>query len=389
MALPGHIGTMIDLALKSVRHDWRRYLPVAVAIGISGLLMVMQLAFAMGAFSTAAAPIGLSRAQIWVGPATATSLDESAGIGAAQASALWMVQGVERIEPYQTSFAEVSRERKVGQAEESPRYGLIVGLDVRPGAALYAGVVSGAARRALAEPDTAVIDRSLAADLGLRLGDRVSVSKRTLRIVGIKRGLRGMGMTSVLVSEPTARSLAGSATSDPAFYLLTLADPRDAAQVQAELDRGRVASELRAWNADDLRNSTIRTWALGSGAGTIFLASTGIALTVTLLIVNQTLGAAVAATMREYAALRAYGLSFGRVQRIVMRQGLWVGLGAMALTGLLAAILLIVLRMRDVAVVMTPIMAAGTALALLVVVILSNLMALRRLRHADPASLLR
>ncbi len=382
---------MIDLARKTVIHEWRRYLPVAIAIGVAGLLMVMQLAFAMGAFSAAAAPLALSRAPIWVGPAAATSLEESAGVDPAAASALWLVPGVRRIETFQTSFAELTREGRVDAAAEPVRYVMLVGIDVRPDAALYAEVISGPARRALAEPDSAVIDRAVAREMGVKVGDRVRLSNRPVRIAAIGEGLRGVGMTSVLVSEATARSMAGSSgAQNPAFYLLSMAPgTSDPVAIQDVLDGGRVASELRVWDSEDLRQATIISWAFGSGAGTIFLASTAIALTVTLLVVNQTLGAAVASTMREYAALRAYGLSFRGVQGIVMRQGLWVGLGAIALTATVAAALLVILRLRDVAVVMTPLLAGGTTLALLVVVILSNLLALRRLRHADPAGLLR
>jgi putative ABC transport system permease protein len=107
------------------------------------------------------------------------------------------------------------------------------------------------------------------------------------------------------------------------------------------------------------------------------------------MVVSQTLSAAVANAMREYAALRAYGISYRSVQGMVIKQGLYVCLAALVLTAVASALVLWGLYQRGVATELPLPLAAGVALALMLTVVISNLLALRRLRHADPASLLR
>lgn len=385
---------MIKLSYKTVLHDWRRYLPVAVAIGISGLLMVMQLALAMGAFTSAAAPVALSRDAIWVGPADASSLDQSSGVNGAAAASLWMLPQVAGIETYNASFAELSL-RKDGpdltpDFDRQARTVQIIGLETRADAALFGNALPPHLRAALAEPDTVVLDRADARNLKLAPGDRLRLNGREMRLIGTASGLRGSGLMTALVSEATARGLTpADSAGNPGFYLLRLKDGASAGDVIIQISGHALRPELRGWTADDLKAATIREWATETGMGTMFLASSAIALVVTLLVVSQTLGAAVAGSIREFAALRAYGVPFRRLQGLVIAQGTWVGAAALVLTAVISAALLIMLQLRDVRVVLTPAMVAGAVTALLAVIVLSNLMAVRRLRHADPAGLLR
>ncbi|ARJ69709.1 FtsX-like permease family protein [Paracoccus contaminans] len=184
---------------------------------------------------------------------------------------------------------------------------------------------------------------------------------------------------------PTAWAGGGA----PAFYLVRLRPGADPEAVARRLTDVVPIPEYRVWPPGELSASTVRYWALESGAGTLFLASSAIALVITLMVVSQTLGAAVAGAMREYAALRAYGIGFRSVQRVVMKQGLYVCAAALALTAAASAAVLWFLHLRGVASEMPLPLAGAVGAGLALTVVVSNLFALRRLRRADPASLLR
>lgn len=378
-----HLGGMVDLALKSVLHDWRRYLPVAIAVGVSGLMLVAQVALALGAFRLAAGPVEYSRAALWIGPADARAVDQSGGLSAFAASPLWLDPDIARIEPLPEPLTA-----QLG-SDEAGQMALVSGLDISAQGLAYAAILTHTQRRALAEPGTVLIGKADADRLGVTTGDTLRVNRQPLRVAGVVPGLRALFGTPLLASEATRRALSTDAGGMPGFYLAALHPGADPEAVAARLMDATPAPEFRVWTAADLSASTVRVWALESGAGTMFLASAAIALVITLMVVNQTLGAAVAGNIREYAAMRAYGIPFRSIQGIVARQGAYVTLAALALTGVAAAALLGALRLRNVAVDLPPVVAAGLILLLAGVVTLSNLMAVRRLRRADPAALLR
>ena len=47
---------MVPLARKTLLHEWRRFLPSAVAVAFSGLLLLVQSALVLGIFGSAAVP---------------------------------------------------------------------------------------------------------------------------------------------------------------------------------------------------------------------------------------------------------------------------------------------------------------------------------------------
>ena len=376
---------MINLALKSVLHGWRRYLPVVIAVGISGLMMVAQAALAMGAFSLSAAPVRLSAADLWVGPADAKALDQSRGLSTLAVGRLWLDPDIVTIEPYGApAFVTI------GDNEETGEFGSVVALGTADNTMTLSRAVGPDLRRKLAEPGTVAMDRSDARKLGVGVGGRIKVNRTTVRVVGLLDGVKALFGVQLLVSDLTARDLSqGTGGGNPAFYLVKLRPGADPAAVSQRLTDVVPAPEYRVWLPGDLSASTVRYWALESGAGTLFLASSAIALVITLMVVSQTLGAAVAGAMREYAALRAYGIGFRSVQWVVMKQGLYVCVAALALTAAASAAVLWFLHLRGVASEMPLPLAAAVGAGLALTVVLSNLFALRRLRRADPASLLR
>lgn len=349
-------------------------------------MMVVQAALAMGAFSLSAAPVRLSAADLWVGPADAAALDQSRGLSVLSVGQLWLDRDVAQIEMY---FAPdyVS----IGENDETGETGVITPLRLGDDAMVLARAIPPDLRARLTDPGTVILDRNDARSLAVDVGGRLKVSGQTLRVVGTVEGVQAIFGKTLIVSELTARDVmqGGSGGSNAAFYLLRLRAGTDPLAVAARLEQVFPVPEYRVWQPADLAAATVQSWALGSGAGTLFVASSAIALVITLMVVSQTLSAAVAGAMREYAALRAYGISYRAVQWVVTKQGLYVCAAALVLTALASTLVLWALRLRGVAADLPLPLAGATALALTLTVVISNLLALRRLRRADPASLLR
>lgn len=396
---------MFKIALASVLHDRRRYTPIAVVVAIAGLMLLAQIAVAMGVFRDAAAPVVRSSADLWAGPAGAASLTAGGTLAPSQVSALWLIPELARIEPYATRFGTLTRRPQAEDAANwdqdagdqdgaSTRFVSLLALQTDAEARLYARHLPAPMRQALAEPGTIVIGSEDAAALNARPGTRVYLDNRAVRVVGVLPGLRGLGMSTALVGPSTLTPDSTEATEAAAgqsasFWLIGLTPGTTPERTAQIAHAASAASGIALWQPDALRDATVRDFALTSGAGTIFLSSAVVAMVVAALVVNQTMSATIAGSIREYAALRAFGLGLGRLVVLVLMQGALVTVASVALLLGLTQGLLALLAWGQIPHALPFGIGAMAVGGIVAVVLLSNLIALRRLRAADPAALLR
>ena len=213
---------------------------------------------------------------------------------------------------------------------ELERYDRMVGLRAK--------VVSGTARL---EPGEAIIGRELAQDLGVRVGDRLTVktaqvatSGESLRVTAlVDLGIKDLNRRTVIVPLRTAQNLLalpGGATSlDITLHDVWLA------QTLSEALRGQFPYKIESWqesnaqlvsalNAQSISTSIIRA----------------VVLAVVVLGIASVLVVSVVQKQREIGILRAMGATRGQVLRLFLVQGAVVGaLGS--LLGLLLAVALI------------------------------------------------
>jgi putative ABC transport system permease protein len=150
----------------------------------------------------------------------------------------------------------------------------MLALQLGPDTMLMGRAIPADMRQRLIDPSTAILDRNDARSLGVQVGGRVQVNGQSLRVVALAEGVQAMFGTQIIVSELTARDLAqGGMGSEPAFYLVRLRPGADAQMVADRLEQGISAPEFRVWMPDDLAQASVRSWALGSGAGGLFVAS--------------------------------------------------------------------------------------------------------------------
>ena len=210
---------------------------------------------------------------------------------------------------------------------ELERYDRMIGLRSK--------VVSGTARL---EPGEAIIGRELAQDLGVRVGDRLTVqtstSSKSLRVTAlVDLGVRDLNRRTVIVPLRAAQNLLalpGGATSlDITLHDVWLA------QTLAEALRAQFPYKIESWqesnaqlvsalNAQSVSTSIIR----------------GVVLAVVVLGIASVLVVSVVQKQREIGILRAMGATRAQVLRLFLVQGAVVGaLGS--LLGLLLAVVLI------------------------------------------------
>jgi len=267
----------------------------------------------------------------------------------------------------------------------------VSGINARPDGMLFAHALPPALRARLNEPDAVIVDRADLDSLGVKVGDSAVINGHRVRVVGVSNGLRALGGVNVVASLATAAEL----DTDPSnanrmtYFVAKLRDPATADDIAARLRGNGAFGKYDVWTAQDFARRSQLYWMFdtGAGAGVLFLA--GIVFLVGAVITSQTLVAAVIGSVREYATLNALGVGVGALRRVVMEQAFWVGALGLVGSTLLGAIALAIARSRSVPVALDPwttlaCLALGMGLA-----IVSGLAAMRSLRRADPATLLR
>jgi len=374
---------VIPLARKTLVHEWRRFLPAMLAVAFSGLLLLMQAALVFGIFGSTAVYITASDADLWVGYPGTQSIELGRPIGPRARTALLMDPGIARVEP----FAWIDGDWR-GPAGTGGVSVFVSGISTGADGMIFSDVLTPAQRASLKEPFAVIVDGADLPKLGVPIGGRALINGHLVRIVGVARGIRALGGVNVVASLDTARALDDdSGGSEVAYYVATLKPGANAASVAARINAD--ARGYAAWTASSFARRAVLYWMFqtGAGLGVVFLAV--VVFIVGAIITSQTLMGAIAGSVREYATLHALGVSLGSLRGVVLEQAAWIGVCGLAAGLVLSLALIGLAKTQDVPVQLN--VAAWLLCAALVmgIALVSGIAAVRALRRADPALLLR
>jgi putative ABC transport system permease protein len=376
---------MVALARKTLIYEWRRFLPAMLAVGFAGLLQLLQIALVLGIFGSTSLYITGSSADVWVGYPGTQSVGSGRNIDADVESRILMDPAIQRVEPYIWVDGDWRGPRDTGGVSV-----FVSGIDPRPEGLMFSKALPADLRARLAEPDAVVVDRSALDQLGVDIGQTATINGHQVRVVGVSSGLRALGGVNVLCSLDTARQLdEDPADVGPTYLVAKLHDPHQANAVAVRLRGATAFGPYTTWSAKDFAKISVRYWLFdtGAGAGVLFLA--GIVFLVGAVITSQTLIAAVNGSMREYATLNALGVGVGALRKVVLEQAFWVGALGLLGAGLLGIVLMLLARSQDVPVVLNVPAALACIILVMGLAAVSGLAAMRSMRRADPATLLR
>jgi putative ABC transport system permease protein len=378
---------MISLARATLLYEWRRFLPAVMAVTFAGLLVLVQVGLLLGMFGTVSIMVDKSTADVWMGYRNLESVDFGRDIPMLHDSQLRERAEVRQVEHMQFSGGDWrTRSGAVLGA-------FVIGVDTRPGAIGMARMLTPVQRALLDEPDAIIVGEADLGKLETGIGQLAEIAGKRVRVVGVLRDLRAIGSVYVIASLSTARRLLSMQDREvdmATFALARLADPRRAEAVRDALQPpGRTVTRFSAWTAEELSTKSQAYWLLESGAGAGSAFASLLGLVVGAVITSQTLYAAIVASIREYATLRALGVPARSLRAVVLEQSAWVGIAGLVLTGVAAAGALWLADTFYVAMRMPPWALAGTAVLVLAIALASGLIALRSLSRAEPATLLR
>jgi len=375
---------MMGLARKTLFYEWRRFLPAALAVAFAGVLVLVQAALVLGIFSSASVYVTASGGDLWMGYPGTQTVDLGRLIPMSAALHARLDPQVQRVEPLRWVDGDWR-----GPVDRGGVTVYVSGIDARADGLVFAHVLTPAQRLALREPGAVIVDPADLDKLGANIGTQAEINGQHVRVVDSAAGLRALGGVNVVTSLETARRFDPSSGEDASYYVLGLRDPREADAVAARLQPGGHTPRFAVWRSDEFAARAVHFWLFDTGAGLGFLFGALVVGLVGAVITSQTLIGAVAGNRREYATLRALGVGFPALRRIVLEQALWVGGGGLLIAAVVGSLLLAAAAWAAVPVAVDLRGAGLVALLVLLVATGSGLAAMRSLRHADPIELLR
>jgi putative ABC transport system permease protein len=291
---------------------------------------------------------------------------------------------VERVEPYIVMPAAIA------MPDGTTERVVVVGSDA---ASLLgnAWVMAEGDPAAIRQPDGILVDVCDTSRLGdCRVGDVREINGRRARVVGMTQGIVGF-TTNPYVFTTLHRARTQYLPSVPpgycSYFLIQVRPGTDPA-VLAEEIRRRVP-ELDVYDKDTFGMMCMKYWFLRTGIGISFGLATFLGLVVGLIMVAQTLFAAVSERIKEFATLKALGADDRSVARFLVVQALGNAvLGS--IVGVAAAVVIgHWLSSPRAPVIFSVWVMAGSVVLITLVCLVAAWVPYGRVRTIDPACVLR
>jgi putative ABC transport system permease protein len=286
------------------------------------------------------------------------------------------------------NFAFWSNFPKEGQVAKSVGVQIIM-VEPLPGAVTLPNDFSDELVQALAEPYSVVVDRSSLNKLGVQLGDKAKINGLAITVRGMTNTYPSMFNAMVFMSRQTGKLLNLLNQGQRVGPLIVkIREPALAQQVAAEMNAAS-DGHYKAWSRRDLSESSQKSMLKEGGISVIIGFAAVVGTFIGIIITWQTLQGAILANIKEFASLRALGVSMGALRLIVLELSLWVGAGGMVLASAITGLVWVLGRSLGVPMDFPLFIDLPVAVALLTIALTSGALSLGVLKKSQPADLLR
>jgi putative ABC transport system permease protein len=328
-------------------HERQRFLPAVLAVAFSALLIALQCGLLLGIFSITSLPVDSTSADLWLGGPGILSVDQGTPIATTYLASLARQPEVEHCEIYLKGLASWVKPDARGS-----ELCMVIGTRLAGDALGAVRTIDRATRYLLTEPGSVMVDKTELGRLGIGgVGDRAEINGQRVRVV--------------------------------------LARRHDPASAPVVVERLRANAHVSVFTAEELSWRTRWHWMMKTKAGIALGFAAALGLLVGAVVTSQTLYAATAVSVREFAMLRALGIPRWKMRGMVVAQSLWVGILGVGLGVPAVYSLAEGAAALGAKVLLSPWLVAAAGTVTLIMALVSGLVALRSLRLAEPATLLR
>jgi len=377
----------MSLALSTVLYEWRRYLAAVVALAASGVMVLGLTGLFVGIVQSVTATIDRSPADLMVLPAKATSLLGSNGMPRRILPLIYMNPEVIDVADMDDGGGMFSN---LGSHTHKVRtYVQITAVDTAPGSLTLPRDFDENVRLALSQPYAIAVDKTSLGQLGVKLGDHAALNGHEVIIAATVTGYPSVNNVQVIASRATLRLLKEAMPDNRVGPMLVkIRNPARAQEVRDQLN-AVAGGQYRAWTKPELaeanRDDLMKQQIIGIVLGFAMLMGALVGIVITW----QTLRAAILANVKEFASLRALGVSMNALRAVVMELSFWVGVAGLIATGVLIIGLSAVAHAGNVPMGFPIGFLVFVGIALVAIAVVSGMFSLGVLKKSQPADLLR
>ena len=379
----------MSLALATLIYEWRRYMAAMIALAFAGLLVLFFVGMFMGIGKSFTRNIDMSPADIMVlGPKAQDLFNGGAGLPARIMPQVYMNPEVVEVADLMGNGGLFQNDPGPGKMKKRS-FVQLFGVDTQVGAVTLPKDYPENVRVALMEPYAVAIDRTAQGSLGVKLGDKASYNGQTVKIAALLEHYPNIIQPSMVASRETMRLLGARPAADRTGPLLIkIRDPARAEIVRDELNAG--ANGLyRAWTRPELSKANESSMLKEGFIAVILFASLLMGSLIGLVITWQTLRGAILANIKEFAALRALGVSMGSLRVLVIELSFWVGIAGLGVTFLLVSGVAALAGAAGLPMAFPIPIVVVVGIFLMIVALLSGVLSMGILKKSQPADLLR
>ena len=379
----------MSLALSTILYEWRRYLAAVIALAVAGLLVLAMTGMFMGMSKSFTATVDRSPAEVMILPPEADSLfGNNSGQPRRLIPEIYRDADVLEVQALNLNFTFWSNFPQEGQTAKGLGVQVIVVDPVR-GAVTLPSDFGDDLIQALQEPNSVVVDRSSLGKLGVQLNDKAKMNGYTVWVRGTTTGYPSMFNALVFVSRQSAKLIKVYDDGPRVGPLVVkIRNPGNAGQVASDLN-AMANGQYKAWSREALSLASQKSMLKEGGIVVMIGFAVVVGAFIGIVITWQTLQGAILANVKEFASLRALGVSMGSLRLIVMELSLWVGFAGLLLTALLTAAVWLLAKASGVPMDFPLFIDIPVAVTLLIIAILSGALSLGILKKSQPADLLR
>jgi putative ABC transport system permease protein len=381
----------MSLALATLIYEWRRYMAAIVALAFSGMLVLVMLGLFTGIIHSDFATTERSRADIFILPVKVVSMvNSNISLPARVQPQIFLNPHVTEVRSLEEIFGEWVNTPGPG-AKQVQKFVDVWAVDPVPNAVTLPVDYTEAQRVALMEPGAIAVDASNLAALGVKLGDKVSINGHAVHVRAILHNYQSLEQPTIVASRDTVRRLSRSqdaGNGDTGPLMVRIDNPALADQVAARLNASSHGL-YHAWTASQFNRANENAVMHQQIVGVLLVFLTAMAILIGIGITSQTLRGAILSNIREFASLRALGISMGSLRWIVVEMSIWAGVAGIGMAGLLTWLTTLAAGGAGLPLVIRPQPALMICAMLMVIAIASGALAMGVLKHSQPADLLR
>jgi putative ABC transport system permease protein len=367
----------VPLGTRTLLRDWLRLMISVGGIGLAILLVLLLDGIREGTVAKSTTYIDHVGADVFVARQGVTNMALAASVVPQEAIA--EIQAV----PGVRDATGIMRIPVILSADGDKRPATMIGYD---SSASFGGPWLLTSGRAVQDETEAVIDDTLAGELGLDLGDNVEIGGAPFTVVGLSGETANIAGKHVFIARESAQRLLGFGER-VGFVLVRVEPGSDAGAVAAAINAQ--VPEVTATPRDELSDNDRDL------LSSLFVAPINVMFTVGLLVglavIGLTMYTTTAERIRDFGVLKAIGARNAFLFRTVMTQGLILavagflaGLGAAKIAGPV-----LVTLVPDIGVTIRPVAAAQILGEVIVMSLLGAVLPVARIMRVDPMMVFR